>query len=348
MKSDLLELLVCSKCQGNLDMVEPKVLDDELLSARLFCPECSRTFALIEGIPRMVQDLGEMKTVAESFGFQWRKYFESRFEEQTLYGRTAEQEIKYFLSSMGISKEDIEGKRILDAGCGCGKLTRMLGELGAREVVGVDISEAAVVAYEHCRSLPNVHIIRADIFDLPFGQGTFDYVWSNGVIHHTPNARLAHERLSLMVKNGGKMYIWVYSKETNPFRFTVDVLRRLRIIPRLSGGALFLFCRVIALPSYAALSLYRLVGKFRPLRPKTIRDASKARSRSYKEICFTWFDTLSPEFDSRHTLDEVIGWFRDQGFRGIRSMDYLIPYSSQTEAEIVFGAASGVGVSGFK
>ena len=45
------------------------------------------------------------------------------------------------------------------------------------------------------------------------------------------------------------------------------------------------------------------------------------RPRSVREVQLTWFDAISPEFDSRHTEQEVIGWFQREGFEDIQTLD---------------------------
>ena len=45
------------------------------------------------------------------------------------------------------------------------------------------------------------------------------------------------------------------------------------------------------------------------------------RERNLREIQLTWFDALSPEWDTRHTEDEVIGWFRREGFQQIEAQE---------------------------
>ncbi len=57
----------------------------------------------------------------------------------------------------------IEGKRILDVGCGRGEQSRWWAEHGATEVVGIDWSQSAVdIASRYCQHLENVTILKAD------------------------------------------------------------------------------------------------------------------------------------------------------------------------------------------
>lgn len=347
MKKNLLECIVCPYCFSKFAFSQKVERNYEAISGELICLKCNETFLVSDGIPRIVKNLGKMERVSKSFGFQWNQYFEDRFEEETLYGRTQDQDLDYFLYSMGIEQEELIGKRILDAGCGCGRLTKVLGEIGA-DVVGVDISEAADVAYKNCLAVSNVNILQADIFNLPFPENYFDFVWSNGVIHHTLDANLAHEKLWRVLKPRGKMYIWVYAKRFNPFRFTKDALTTLKIVPNMSPATLCAFCKILSVPSLFLLYLYRGVRRINFLRPSSTWGISTVRKRSYKELCFTWFDALSPQYDSRHTLEEVVSWFETRNFIEIVTFDCKSTSSNNENMIHCLLGGGGIGVRGTK
>src|SRR5439155_15647100 len=121
---------------------------------------------------------------AKSFGYEWTTYHIQRPEEDDAY----------FRSKTGTDPASMSGKLVLDAGCGSGRYTRIAGEAGAT-VISVDISAAVETAAYVTAHLQNVHIIQADIFALPFASSTFDFIYSIGVLHHTPNTKQAFDKL---------------------------------------------------------------------------------------------------------------------------------------------------------
>ncbi len=52
----------------------------------------------------------------------------------------------------------------------------------------------------------------ANIFDMPFRPGVFDYVFCHGVLQHTPDPKSAFEALAPLVPPGGRIWIDVYRK----------------------------------------------------------------------------------------------------------------------------------------
>jgi hypothetical protein len=64
------------------------------------------------------------------------------------------------------------------------------------------------------------------------------------------------------------------------------------------------------------------------------------RPRTIRELQLTWFDTISPEFDSTHSEEEVVGWFERERFTQIATLD---------EPKVgVRGVADGGGAQGFE
>lgn len=265
-------------------------------------------------------EMAGLERVAQTFSFEWKAHHQGELEEHTLFGNTLEEDWAYFREATGLDDDDLVGLSVLDAGCGSGRPTRQMAEHGAGTVVGVDFNEAVDEAFAFTADLPNVHIVQANVFSLPFRKLSFDLVWSQGVIHHTPDAAGAHAALSKLVRPGGTLYVWVYAKRFSPFRFTKDVLDAIRVT-RLPEPVLLKIASTFSYASLGLLAGYRALRRLPGLRPSTTRGKLLVRPRTLRELQLTWFDALSPEYDSRHTEAEVIGWFRRSGFEQIRAIE---------------------------
>jgi len=101
--------------------------------------------------------------------------------------------------------------KILDAGCGIGVFTRYYARKGYN-VTAVDISEnslaLAAKSLEHYNLRAN--FCHGSVENLPFADSEFDFIVSNGVIHHTPNTEKAVSEFYRVLKPGGKASVCIY------------------------------------------------------------------------------------------------------------------------------------------
>jgi SAM-dependent methyltransferase/uncharacterized protein YbaR (Trm112 family) len=141
----------------------------------------------------------KLKTV-DNFSYEWKRFHRML----PIY------ETNHSLYFHPRGKEFFAGKLGLDAGCGTGRHVYYAAKYGA-EMVAIDLSDAAEVAYQNTRSLKNVHVAQADIFDLPFKRNYFDFVESIGVIHILPDPKAAFDGLVELLRPGGEIFIYVYS-----------------------------------------------------------------------------------------------------------------------------------------
>lgn len=186
-----------------------------------------RTYDAVRGIPRFVskelyQDSltstsDEAKT-GRSFGEKWNQ------ESFHSYGNTAAEVQtlgEQFFAMLGVS-DDTElktlfrdGMQCLNAGCGVAWSEYLFNVNEKVNRFAVDLSLSVEVAYNNTRSLDNVCVAQADLFELPFRDEFFDIVFSNGVLHHTGDAGGSFDALCRHLKPGGLIGIYVYC--TKPF-----------------------------------------------------------------------------------------------------------------------------------
>lgn len=146
---------------------------------------------------------------------------------------------------------------MLDAGCGHGMYMRCLAEWGA-EVVGLDVGTAVRQSYNSIRGFSNAHGLQADVLAPALKPGTFDYVFSNGVIHHTSDTRLAFQQLASLVRPGGYLGVWVYPFRNPIWEGTQRAIRAVttRLPPRVLRSLCYLPVPLLELfPAYSGTSL---------------------------------------------------------------------------------------------
>lgn len=107
------------------------------------------------------------------------------------------------------------GESVLEVGGGMGT---DLAQFAAHNALTTDLDLSAghlALAKENfrLRGLQG-RFIHHDAETLPFDDGAFDVVYSNGVIHHTPNTRLVVREILRVLKPGGKAIVMVYAENS--------------------------------------------------------------------------------------------------------------------------------------
>lgn len=207
MKERLLELLVCPACGGGLALDAWTRDGEEVMTGEIACAGCAATYPVREGIPRLIPGVlsEEKRRTAAAFGYEWRHFTE-------LHAQYRDQ----FLDWMRpLEPSFFADKVVLDVGCGTGRHSYFASEFGAREVVGMDLSEAVLTAFGHIGRRPNVHIIQADAYAPPLRRSAFDLIYSIGVLHHLPDPRAGFLGLVPLLRPGGTIHAWVYGHENN-------------------------------------------------------------------------------------------------------------------------------------
>jgi SAM-dependent methyltransferase len=213
-------------------------------------------------------------------------------------------------------------RRILDAGCGNGRVTALLQRYApeSSEIIGVDLSSAEV-ARENLTGLPNVSVHEGDLLGDLSELGEFDFIYCQEVLHHTGDPERGLRNLASLLAPGGEIAIYVYRRKAPVREFTDDYLRDR--ISDLSYEEAMEVCRRIA-ELGRALSDLRGTVRVPAIDPLEIEEGEYDVQRLVYHFfmkCF-WndefdpeanaainYDWYHPEICSRHTAQEVRGWF---------------------------------------
>lgn len=119
--------------------------------------------------------------------------------------------LRYFFSS-----QFIKGKKVLDAGCGLGYGSRSLNALGAKEVLGVDISKEAVEYARLTYGNNAVSFINADVEELPFFEEKFDAIVAFEILEHLQDQISFLRGVKSNLKTDGIFLVSTPNKYTYP------------------------------------------------------------------------------------------------------------------------------------
>jgi SAM-dependent methyltransferase len=98
----------------------------------------------------------------------------------------------------------LEGRRVLDLGCGFGDFARAARLHGAREVIGIDISVRMLDEARRRTSDPAIIYIHAAIEDFDAGEDAFDLVVSSLALHYIADYTAVVRRVAAALRGGGR------------------------------------------------------------------------------------------------------------------------------------------------
>jgi SAM-dependent methyltransferase len=255
-------------------------------------------YPVVNGVPRFVP--GDQ--YVGSFSFEWNTHNDTQLD--CFRGDKSSEE--QFVQKTGFTQNELRGKLVLDAGVGAGRYADVVSRWGA-DVVGVDLSYAVDAAYQNFVDRSNVWIMQADIGKLPFKPGSFDAIFSIGVLHHTPNTETHFKKLVPLLKPGGAIAVWVYPNEG-------DYLVRkewIRFVNKIPPRMFYEWCRWFV--PWAQQRLDRpAVGILRRVFPFS------SQGLGLENDILDTFDGYSPTYHGVHAPEEVEGWFREIGLADVR------------------------------
>ena len=322
----------------------------EITSGKLTCSHCGADYPIVRDIPRFnpdaARDFPEFFRVWEnqfrrstpaddtsfenlhaatksSFGFQWLRFEVTGLEENRAH----------FYRRTGTTPGTLARQLFFEAGCGMGRYLSVIGEEPGAEVVGLDLSLAVDRARAENRDKPGVHVIQGNLLQLPLRLASFTHVYSIGVLHHTRDTRQAFRSILRLARPGGRVSIWVYHVWRPPelqglkaveasIRAAVsDGLRR--VTTRLPHGALRCFCYLAAPLGQIQRWIVRLPQPLRALLSPLYWLPVSTHVDWRVRITDT-FDWYAPQYQWKHTVEEVEGWFREAGLVDISTQGFPV------------------------
>lgn len=332
----LLEFLRCPSCRAELTCTaletQPEAEGGEIISGFLNCPG-DHWFPIVRGIPRMLPDaiqehwavlqslvpnpvsaaleplLATLKShQAVSYHQATRENFSHEWDHHDVGGKTWGMELNdrvqwFFLDPLRISKDDLRGKLMLDAGCGNGSQSVAYTTLGL-EVIAVDLSSGLEKGYAyrklHAGARPErVHFVQGDLQQPPLAPHILDIIHSAGVLHHTPDTLTTFRALRPLLRPGGTFYVWLYKYE----KLVTPVVNSIRAVTtKISPANFARLAELMALP---------FIGFCKTVNTLGIRDYSRINKR---EAALALMDIFGAPYAYYHSYDEVLGWYKAEGF----------------------------------
>jgi ubiquinone/menaquinone biosynthesis C-methylase UbiE len=256
--------------------------------------------------------------VAEGFGREWSTFRQS---ERDL---VPEQRVRIFDDYFHIfpwAALPPDGGVGADVGCGSGRWATVLVSRVSHLHL-VDASPAALaVARDNLSGVPNVSFHLASVDTLPFADGSLDFAYSLGVLHHVPDTDLAIKDVAQKLKPGAPLLIYLYyAFENRPewYRGLWRISDAVRIlVSRLPHPLRLVISQLIAAGIYWPLA--SLAGAVERLggSPRTC-PLSWYRKKSFYVMRTDAYDRFCTRLEKRFSKTDIEAMLVEAGFDGVR------------------------------
>ena len=310
MQKKYLDILVCPICGSQL---KDSGFEQD---SELRCVVNGHIFQVKDAIPRFVDPLN----YANSFGFQWNKF--SRVQLDSFNGTKFSEERFYAITNWG--KEDLGGKLVLDAGCGAGRFSEVAIRYGA-ELIAFDLSDA-VTAWQDNLSTYGKFVCQASVYEMPFQQEAFDYVYCIGVVQHTPDPEKTIRALCKLVKPGGQIGLWIYERDWKSYVGTLGFKYALRpIFALLSRTKQYALCEKMVELLFPVIAFCKARGLFGkiimrllPISSAHLQDVPLKMEDFKAWVILDTFDMYSPTYDQPSRYQDVAKILKSENFENIQ------------------------------
>lgn len=345
MKREFIDYLRCPRDGIQLNLSTTDALQDgEIITGQLSCSK-GHVYPIVGSIPRIFNGAlhqfrsqyhasaniekadpdalpAKIRTTQKSYSNWW-----TRFDKEWIY-RWDNKAI--FLNRTMLSSDLLRNKVILDAGCGNGRFLSVIREMGAQQVVGMDLGLGVERACEMQKDLDNCNFLQANLLNPPFAEGSFDGAVSIGVLHHTLNPRQGFFRIAKLVRKGGFFSVFLYHHKPRPYdKQVLTILRDLkwllfhepirRMVCCLPHSFIVAFCmglygkRLVTNKLNQHL-LSRWLGRL--LEQITPSAGHRPDEGLWGNVAWN-YDSFSTRFLYQISLDEALSWFGEAGYNDL-------------------------------
>lgn len=195
----------------------------------------------IEDLKKDWEEMAKLDPYWAILGVPSKQYGKWDIDE---FFHTGEIEIKNILDILEELEFSYQKNKVLDFGCGVGRLTRELSKKFGK-CYGVDISETMIeLAKYHNKEYSNCEFIVNDKEDLKvFKDNFFDFIYTNIVLQHIPDAMLIKSYLEefLRILNPGGILIFQLPTHTPNFGKSLPKQSKFRELREKGFSADFLY-----------------------------------------------------------------------------------------------------------
>jgi SAM-dependent methyltransferase len=269
----------------------------------------ARSYGITDGIPRLIVEGHAIdEGTQDSFAYEWQHF-------DRVLGDYDEEAGNYFSV---VPAEITQDAVVLDAGCGMGRWARHAASLGVRRLYAVDFSRAIDQASRTLEEAGHAHCVQADLCRLPFRDGTFDFTYCLGVLHHLQDPDVGMSSLNRVTRADGALLVYLYYALDNRPRahrwLLAAVTAARRLTSRLPKPIMYRLAWVIAVLVYLPLARFaRLLERLGWTHAALQVPLSHYRSYSLQFMAGDAFDRFATPIEKRYSRAEIAAWLSSYG-----------------------------------
>lgn len=252
--------------------------------------------------------------VVAGFGDEW-----TRFDQSGLSPDEARQSFAQYFRIFPWNK--ISATAVgADIGCGSGRWARLVAPRVGR-LHCVDASAAALaVAQRNLQGLPNCEFHHASVDRIPIVDGSLDFLYTLGVLHHAPDTAAGIRQCVAKLRPGAPLLLYLYYRFDGRPRWYVwlwkctDLVRR--TVSRFPHFLRFFLSQLIAAAVYWPLARAARLAEHAGISPRNM-PLAYYRHRSFYTMRTDALDRFGTRLEQRFTRSEIEKMMREAGLTDI-------------------------------
>jgi len=211
---------------------------------------------------------------------------------------------------------------ILDAGCGEGIDLANQARRPGVEVMGVELSEGGCRAsVRRAMTAPTASVVQAELCRLPFPEGTFDFVYSYGVLHHLQSPQDGLRELARVLRPGARVAVYLYEdfrERAAWWRWLLVLANSVRwLTTRMPAPVLYRLCQLGSPLLYLTFAVpFQILRNVSGLGAGVSRFPFRHATGPFS-LTGDLYDRFATPIERRYSRDEATALLHDAGFQRV-------------------------------
>tara|TARA_B100001057_G_C22770732_1_gene919483 strand:- start:575 stop:1510 length:936 start_codon:yes stop_codon:yes gene_type:complete len=305
MISNLINILQCPKCRNDLLFKKSKNIN---FDGTFYCKN-KHNFFLKDSVIDFISYENNRIKIYNEIWEQERSWEEDTFLKKREYTKDLKKKFNEFARLPNELKNYFKNKIVLDAGAGTGRFSYVVLKFKPKLLISVDFTKNSVLEMKNnLKPSKNNIIIRADLNNLPFKKNQFDFIFSFGVIHHTPKPKKTFKQLVDLVKKNGFLSIYIY--KSGSLSFLQNLLRPITL--KMNRKVIKSFCEKFG---FSAKKKHQVINIKKIFAILGKLDLLGIRNISYEGLTTTYLYSYS--------LNEALNWFKEKNLKIISKSNII-------------------------